>query len=151
MVDAPAIVDALEVAGYRVTSPRRALARLIAGQRGHFTAEELLEDSRRRRLGLGRATIFRSLDVLTDLGIVERLDLPSGGHAFVACEPMHHHHVVCSSCGRSTGASDHGLELVADAIGRETGYRVDAHRLELFGLCGDCQAGGRVPVPEQPA
>ena len=139
MVDGPAIVSALEAAGYRLTAPRRALAGLIAGRSGHFTAEQLLDESRRARLGLGRATIFRSLDVLAELGIVERLDLPTGEHAFVACEPAHHHHVVCSSCGRSTGVDDHGLESVAAAIARETGYRVDTHRLELFGLCPSCQ------------
>jgi Fur family ferric uptake transcriptional regulator len=144
MVDARTIVAALGDAGYRLTSPRRSLANLIAGRPGHFTADDLLDDSRRRRLGLGRATIFRSLDVLADLGVIERLDLPSGEHAFVACEPAHHHHLVCSSCGRSTGVSDHGLERVAEAIGRETGYRVDTHRLELFGLCADCQARERV-------
>jgi len=140
MVDAPTIVSALEDAGYRLTSPRRALAAAIATRRGHFTAEELLDESRRRRLGATRATVFRTLDVLADLGIVERLDLPTGEHAFVTCEPAHHHHVVCSSCGRSAGASDHGLERVAEAIGRETGYRIDTHRLELFGLCPECQA-----------
>ena len=139
MVDAQAIVGSLEAAGYRLTSPRRALAGLIASRRGHFTAEELLEESRRGRLGLGRATIFRSLDVLAQLGVVERLDLPSGEHAFVACEPAHHHHVVCSSCGRSTGVSDHGLERIASDVGRETGYQVVGHRLELFGLCPACQ------------
>ncbi len=140
MIDAPTIVSALEDAGYRLTGPRRALARAIATRRGHFTAEELLDESRRQRLGATRATVFRTLDVLADLGIVERLDLPSGEHAFVTCEPAHHHHVVCSSCGRSTGAADHGLDRVAAAIGRETGFRIDAHRLELFGLCPDCQA-----------
>jgi Fur family ferric uptake transcriptional regulator len=139
VIDASAIVEALEGAGYRLTSPRRALAGLIASRPGHFTAEGLLDESRRGRLGLGRATIFRSLDVLADLGVVERLDLPSGEHAFVACEPAHHHHVVCSSCGRSTGVTDLGLERVADAVRRKTGYRVDTHRLELFGLCPECQ------------
>ena len=142
MVDAPSILGALESAGYRLTAPRRALAGLIAGRSGHFTAEELLEESRRGRYGLGRATIFRSLEVLDDLGLVERLDLPTGEHAFVACEPAHHHHVVCSSCGRTAGASDHGLERVASAIGAETGYRIDTHRLELFGLCPECQMKG---------
>jgi len=139
VIDALAIVKALEGAGYRLTSPRRALAGLIADRVGHFTAEDLLLDSGQRQLGLGRATIFRSLDVLADLRVIERLDLPSGGHAFVACEPAHHHHVVCSSCGRSAGVSDHRLEAVAAAIGRKTGYRVDTHRLELFGLCPECQ------------
>ena len=142
MVDAPAIVSAFEDAGYRLTSPRRALAGLIATRSGHFTAEELLGESRTRRLGVTRATIFRSLDVLADLGVVERLDLPTGEHAFVACEPVHHHHIVCSSCGRSTGVDDHGLERVAAAIGRSTGYRIDTHRLELFGRCPSCQAAG---------
>ena len=139
MVDAGTILGAFEAAGYRLTSPRRALARLVASREGHFSADELLTESRRARLGVTRATIFRSLDVLADLGVVERLDLPTGEHAFVACEPAHHHHIVCSSCGRSAGVADHGLEAVADAIGRETGYRVDTHRLELFGRCPECQ------------
>lgn len=139
MVDSTAIVGALEEAGYRLTSPRRAVAELIAGRRGHFTADELLSESRRRRLGVTRATVFRSLDVLADLGLVERLDLPSGDHAFVACETAHHHHLVCSSCGRSTEVDDNGLEGVAAAIARQSGYRVDTHRLELFGLCPACQ------------
>lgn len=142
MVDATTIVDALEDAGYRLTSPRRALAELIGGRRGHFTAEDLLGESRRRRLGVTRATIFRSLDVLAELGLVERLDLPSGGHAFVACEAAHHHHIVCSSCGRSSEVEDSGLEAVAASIGRQTGYRVDSHRLELFGLCPSCRSAG---------
>jgi len=141
-VDATAITGALEHAGYRLTSPRRALAQLIADRRGHFTAEELLDESKRRRLGVTRATIFRSLDVLTDLELVERLDLPSGEHAFVACQPAqeHHHHIVCSSCGRSTEVADNGFESVAASIARKTGYRVDLHRLELFGLCPSCRA-----------
>jgi Fur family transcriptional regulator, ferric uptake regulator len=140
VVDSTAIVGALEDAGYRLTAPRRAVAELIGSRRGHFTADELLSESRRRRLGVTRATVFRSLDVLADLGLIERLDLPSGEHAFVACETAHHHHLVCSACGRSTEVGDNGLEAVAAAIARESGYRVDTHRLELFGLCPACRA-----------
>jgi Fur family ferric uptake transcriptional regulator len=139
MVDAATIVSALEAAGYRRTAPRRALAELVAERRGHFTADGLLAESRRRRLGVTRATVFRSIDVLSDLGLVERLDLPSGEHAFVACEPVHHHHVVCSSCGRSTPVEDTGIERLAEAIGRATGYQVETHRLELFGRCPACR------------
>jgi Fur family ferric uptake transcriptional regulator len=139
LIDAITILSALEGAGYRLTAPRRALAGLIAGAPGHFTADGLLRHSREQRLSIGRATVFRSLDVLADLGVIERLDLPSGDHAFVACGAAHHHHVVCSSCGQAIRVSDHGLEQVAEAIGRETGYRVDTHRLELFGVCSDCR------------
>jgi Fur family ferric uptake transcriptional regulator len=147
MVEAAAILSALDGAGYRLTGPRRALASLLADRNEHFTAEELLTESRRRRLGVTRATVFRSLDVLSDLGLVERLDLPSGEHAFVACDPVHHHHLVCSSCGRSTEVSDHGLETVAAAVARETGYRIDAHRLELFGVCPGCHASAAATQP----
>jgi Fe2+ or Zn2+ uptake regulation protein len=142
VANSTAIVGALEEAGYRLTGPRRAVAELIGGRRGHFTADELLAESRRRRLGVTRATVFRSLDVLADLGLVERLDLPSGEHAFVACEAAHHHHIVCSTCGRSTEVDDNGLEAVAAAIARETGYEVETHRLELFGRCPSCRAAG---------
>jgi Fe2+ or Zn2+ uptake regulation protein len=130
---------ALGAAGYRLTGPRRAVADLIAARDGHFTAAELLADARVRRLGIGRATVFRALDVLVELGAVERLDLPSGEHAYVACEPSHHHHVVCSRCGQTTDIEDAGLTAVVDDIERRTGYRVDRHRLELFGLCPSCR------------
>jgi Fur family ferric uptake transcriptional regulator len=139
MGDGSAIIGALDRAGYRLTEPRRSLAALIADQDGHFTAASLVDAARTRRLGVGRATVFRTLDVLADLGAVERLDLPTGEHAYVGCEPAHHHHVVCSRCGRTDGIQDAGLRAVVADIARRTGYRVDEHRLELFGLCPACQ------------
>jgi len=141
MTDPRTIVSALDRAGYRLTEPRRSLAALIAAQDGHFTAADLVRDARSRRLGVGRATIFRTLEVLEDLGQVERLDLPSGEHAYVGCESArHHHHVVCSRCGRSEGVDDTGLRAAVADIARRTGYRVDDHRLELFGLCPTCRS-----------
>lgn len=140
MGDPAPIVSALDEAGYRLTEPRRSLAALIADQEGHFTAAELVTAARDRRLGVGRATVFRTLEVLAEVGAVERLDLPSGEHAYVGCEPAHHHHVVCSRCGRSTGIDDVGLRSVVGDVARQTGYRIDTHRLELFGVCPSCLA-----------
>jgi Fur family transcriptional regulator, ferric uptake regulator len=139
MVTSESIVAAFDDAGYRLTEPRRALAQLIEHRDGHFTAEDLLQASRRERLGVGRATVFRSLDILAELGLVERLDLPSGEHAFVACEPSHHHHVICSRCGRSTDVGDAGMGAVLEEAARKSGYVIERHRLELFGLCAECQ------------
>ena len=138
MGDPGPIVSALDEAGYRLTEPRRSLAALIADQDGHFTAAELVTAAHDRHLGVGRATVFRTLEVLAEVGAVERLDLPSGEHAYVGCEPAHHHHVVCSQCGRSTEIDDAGLRSVVGELARETGYRVDTHRLELFGVCPSC-------------
>jgi Fe2+ or Zn2+ uptake regulation protein len=142
MVDTQPLVAALDQAGYRLTEPRRAVADLISRRDGHFTAANLIDEARDRRLGIGRATIFRALDLFTDLKVLERLDLPTGEHAYVPCEPAHHHHVVCSRCGRTNEAEDHGLQEMVDEVARHTGYIIESHRLELYGVCPACQAAG---------
>jgi Fur family ferric uptake transcriptional regulator len=71
---------------------------------------------------------------------VERLDLPTGEHAYVPCAPAHHHHVICSRCGRAADVEDSGVAEAVAEIARRSGYRIDSHRLELFGLCRHCQA-----------
>jgi Fur family ferric uptake transcriptional regulator len=144
------IVRALDTAGYRLTAPRRAVADLIAESDGHFTAADLEAVARDRALGISRATLFRALDLLADLRVLERLDLPNGEHAYVACAPAHHHHIVCSRCGRTTEVEDLGLAAAVDEIARRSGYRIEAHRLELFGLCRHCQTKTR-PHPRTDA
>jgi Fur family ferric uptake transcriptional regulator len=140
MADARPIVDALDLAGYRLTGSRRAVADLIAAREGHFTAADLVADARARRLVIGRATIFRALELLTELRLLERLELPSGGHAYVPCErDRHHHHVVCEVCGRATEVDDLAIGSLVERVERQTGYRVDTHRLELYGRCPRCR------------
>ena len=134
------MIAALDDAGYRLTGRRREVAELIAAREGHFTAADLMIDARSRRLAIGRATIFRALDLLTELKLLERLDLPEGEHAYVTCEPSHHHHVVCSACGRVRDVEDHGLLEALQEIERHTGYAIDSHRLELYGHCPRCRA-----------
>lgn len=138
MTDGSAAVRTLGRAGHRVTEPRRIVAALVAARVGPFTAADLVADARERRLGLGRATVFRALDLLADLQVVERLDLPSGAHAYVACEPAHHHHVVCARCGRTTEVEDCGMAAIEHEAARRSGYRVDGHRLQLLGVCPAC-------------
>lgn len=135
------LVDAIGDAGYRLTEPRRAVAELVAARDGHFTANDLMDDARARRMGIGRATIFRALDLFTELEILERIDLPSGDHAYVPCAPTyHHHHIVCGGCGRVTEVEDLGLSAAIEDIQHRTGWQVDSHRLELFGRCPRCKS-----------
>lgn len=128
-----------QAAQTRTTGPRRAIASLIARRRGHFTANDLLADAAARHVQVGRATVFRTLDLLATRGQLERIDLPSGEHAYVACEPReHHHHVVCRVCGKSADVRDAGMAELVRELGARSGYRIESHRLELFGLCPDC-------------
>jgi len=140
MVDAAPMISALRDAGYRRTTARGEVARLVAAQDGHFVAADLLSEAARGNTRIGRATVFRTLEAMSDAGVVERIDLPTGDHAYVACEPRHHHHVVCASCGAGQDIDDAGLRRVVRDVARRTGYRVDDHRLELFGSCPRCQA-----------
>ena len=129
-------------AGYRLTEPRRAVAELVAARDGHFTANDLIEDARAQDLGIGRATIFRALDLFTELDVLERIDLPSGDHAYVPCEPEgHHHHIVCELCGGVTEVEDLSLVAAIEEIQRRTGWQVETHRLELYGRCPTCRDG----------
>jgi Fur family ferric uptake transcriptional regulator len=122
-----------------MTGPRLAVAGLVAARDGHFTAAELVADARRRQSRIGRATVYRALDLFASLELVERVDLPGGDHAYVACDPVHHHHAICTTCGRSLDVDDVGLAGVLAEIGRRSSFRVTAHRLEIFGLCTTCQ------------
>jgi Fur family ferric uptake transcriptional regulator len=139
MVELTPLLAAMDRAGYRLTDSRRAVAQLVVDQDGHFSAADLVAQARLRGTGIGRATVFRTLEVMSEVGVVERIDLPNGEHAYVGCEPVHHHHVICARCARTTRVADCGMSVVAREVARLTGYRIDEHRLELFGLCPACQ------------
>jgi len=136
------LLKALDQAGVRLTGPRRELAALISRRQGHFTAADLLNDAEDRNLGIGRATVFRLLELLADQNLVERVDLPDGRHAYVPCEPSHHHHLVCVSCGAISEVDDCGIDAVTAEAARRSGFEIQSHRLELFGRCPRCQRGG---------
>ena len=139
---APELLEALDQAGVRLTGPRRELAALISRRQGHFTAADLLADADQRNLSIGRATVFRLLELLADQNLVERVDLPDGRHAYVPCEPSHHHHLVCVSCGAISEVDDCGIDAVTAEAARRSGFEIQSHRLELFGRCPRCQRGG---------
>ena len=142
MPDTTPWTDALDDAGYFVTEPRRVVAEMVVDRDSHFTANELIGEAKRERLGVGRATVFRALELFEQLGLVERLDLPNGEHAYVVCQPAHHHHVICTSCGRSAEVGDLGIGSIAGEVESQTGFMLDSHRIEFYGLCPACRTAG---------
>jgi Fur family transcriptional regulator, ferric uptake regulator len=132
-------VERLDRAGARLTEPRRRLAALIDRQPGPFTAADLLAAADAEAAGIGRATVFRTIALLEAQGVIERIDLPAGDHAYVACARGHHHHAVCVQCGRVTDLPDLDAGLDVAELERRSGYAIEAHRVELFGRCPECR------------
>jgi Fur family ferric uptake transcriptional regulator len=125
----------LSDAGYRLTEPRLAILQAIAAHPGSFTADDLADEV--KNAGVGRATVFRTIEVLTDLEVLHRLH-SEGCHTYTVCPPGHHHHLRCSICGRVESIDGCGLETEIARLARETGFAIEDHQLELTGRCAAC-------------
>ena len=101
----------------------------------HFTAEEVVSASP----GVGRATVFRTLRLLQDIGTLCQVVLEDGTLQYRLTSGIHHHHIVCSRCGAVNDFSSCDIQSLLDEIAERTGYSVDAHRLEVYGRCANCQ------------
>ena len=108
--------------------------------RRQVTADELYGRLRRSHPGIGRATVFRTLERLVDVGAARRLEMPGHVYGYVLCQPEHHHHLACTSCGRVEDIGEAYIGPMAERIRRERGFQVDDARLDFYGRCADCQA-----------
>lgn len=131
-----AIERLLSRRGYRLTTPRRHLLEVMASLGDHFAAEAVVHAAPE----VGRATVFRTLRLLQDLGIVCQVVLDDGTLAYRLAPDEHHHHVLCVGCGAVEDFSSPALESVLREVEESTGYSVEAHRLELYGRCPTCRA-----------
>jgi len=134
-------LDALRVAGLRRGGARRAVVDFLEAQDCCRSAQEIHDGIVAAGGTVGVASVYRTLDTLTDLRLVQRVDVgdgiarfePFGGH------DEHHHHLVCDDCGRVEPFTDAPLEqALARAAGR-LGYALDQHEVVLRGTCGSCR------------
>jgi Fe2+ or Zn2+ uptake regulation protein len=134
------IVDLLAEKGFRRTQSRRILADLIAAKRRYFSAAELEEEVAEAAPDIGRATLFRLLATLIQQEVLSRVTLPSGEQGYVVCNDprAHHHHAICTQCGKVVPVGTCGVDVRAKAVEKETSFRVTGHRLEYFGICAEC-------------
>jgi Fur family transcriptional regulator, ferric uptake regulator len=128
------ILERLEAHDHRITAPRMAVIGVIATMPGHFTADALATRVR----GVGRATVFRTLKLLVDEGVVCRVLLDDGRLHYRLSRNAHHHHLVCTSCGAIEDFTNCDVSDVIGELSRRTGYKIDSHWLELYGRCGSC-------------
>jgi Fur family ferric uptake transcriptional regulator len=130
----------LRAAGYRSSKPRSSVLEIIGGQNCVLTAHEIGDEMKRKRGRVGIATIYRTLEILDELKLVQKLDvggsthyepaLPGGAH--------HHHHFVCDECGKVSPFEDEGLERAIEKLGKRLKHPVREHDVILRGICKTC-------------
>ena len=132
--------DALAEQGYRLTAARREIVQTLIASGGHCSADELVDSVHRRMPGVGRMTVYRTLDLLCRLGMARPIYQGSGAAHFVLMRSGHHHHLICSICGQVIEFDDCVLEKIsADLVGARFDFQVQGHLLEFHGQCSDCR------------
>lgn len=135
-----AAADRLTAAGERVTRQRLLVANALAADGRQQTADQLYRSLRRREPGIGRATVFRTLETLVDAGVARRLELDGHIYAYVACLPAHHHHIACTRCGRVEEIDEAYVTPIAERLAHDMGFEIDDARLDFYGRCATCRA-----------
>lgn len=138
MVSADVIQRLLARRGYRLTGPRRHLLDVMEGLGDHFVADSVVNAAPE----VGRATVFRTIRLLQDLGLICQVVLDDGALAYRLAPEEHHHHLHCVECGAVEDFSSDALEDVFAELSSKTGYAVEAHRFEVYGRCPACQSRG---------
>ena len=129
--------------GLRLTEQRALVVQSIADRPGAFTAEALTDELRPQ--GIGRATVYRALELLERQGMLTRMHL-DGCHSYTVCDEGHHHHLVCSNCGTVVSVDATGIENEIRKLGEKLKFRVDTHTLEFAGRCEACLSADAYPV-----
>ena len=130
----------LRDAGYHHGAAREAVVALLSAQECCLTAQEIFDRLRAEGRMVGIASVYRGVDQLADLGLLQRVDVGDGVARFQPVRPggEHHHHLVCDDCGKVVAFHDEPLEQTLEALGRRAGYVLAGHDVVLRGACEDC-------------
>lgn len=132
--------ERLAAAGYRRGGARVAVLEALDAQECARTAYDIEADLRERGRAVGRASIYRVLDELDELGLVSRVEV---GQGIARYEPAradhHHHHLVCDTCGQVLPFHDEALERAITSLSRRVDFDVSQHEIVLHGACADCR------------
>ena len=127
-------------AGYRRGGARTAVVEARARHGCAVTALELEEELRRRRAQVGRASVYRALELLEELRLVQRFEAARGIASYERVDPSghHHHHAICRRCGRMEPFEDRGLERAIGQVAEQVPFEIAEHDVVLRGLCERC-------------
>lgn len=129
--------------GYRLTTPRQRIVEQALLHTRPFTAEQLVAELRDHEeqdaANIGRATVYRTLEILASMDVLSRLIQPGGHAAYVVDAPGHRHHLVCSQCGATVAFTSCPVDKLVQDLTAVTRFEIHDHLLEVFGLCPECQ------------
>lgn len=129
----------LQENGYRLTEARRAVVEIIQKSKRALTPVEVFDMARKKYRALGLVSVYRTLEKLEELHLVQRVHQPQGCQAFIAESSGHEHLLLCQNCGRVTFFEGDDLDTLIKMISKKTGYLIHEHWLQLFGLCQACR------------
>ena len=143
MQDTSRFSSLLAEKGLRLTRQRASVVAAIADAKGAFTAQQLHDLLRAAAAGVGLTTVYRTLEILSEAGAVERVHGLSHCEAFVVAGRRHSHTIVCSSCGAASELVDCGCDELVATAAKQTGFRIDDHVIQLSGICASCALAER--------
>lgn len=132
-----AVLDRLKANGTRVTGPRRALLSVLTASPGHLNATELAGLVQDAHPEVHQSTVYRTLEKLVDLGVVEHIHVAHGPAVYHLAED-HHIHLVCGACGRVIDAPATMLDEVVASVRDQFGFALAAGHVALTGRCAEC-------------
>jgi len=131
--------ELLERSGLRATPRRVEVLAELARERDDVTAQQLWSRLRERSSRTGLATVYRTLALLSEKGVVDVLSHHGGEQCYRLCGDAHHHHLVCERCHRVVEVRECGLDDWVSAAAGRHGFVATEHRVEISGLCRDCR------------
>ena len=131
-------ISVLRKNGFKLTPQRRLILECIHDSASHLTAEDILRFVDARAPGVDKSTVYRTLDLLEGSGCVLRSEV-NGRFAYHHAEDGHHHHLVCSKCGKTIDCDENLFASVEKSLREKHGFQVDFKHAVISGFCKECR------------
>lgn len=131
--------EALQSGGYRLTRARKAIFQVLIESGGHVSADDVAGAVHHLEPSVGRMTVYRTLELLRQLGLVQPVYQGTGAAHYVLMVEGHHHHLICSTCDRVIEFDECMAQEMGKRLGERFAFQIQGHLLEFYGLCPECQ------------
>jgi len=139
-------LNCLRKNGYRLTAPRIAVVEIVASSEYILSPTDIYNLARERYPKIGLVTVYRTIEKLEELGLLQRVHQPSDCQGFIAAFQGHQHILICQKCGlvQFFDGDHEGITDLMKDVESKTGYQINEHWLQLFGICEKCRQKDRI-------